>query len=66
MDRNQKKVEEEKPKELPLKNDFRILLMSTPTKYSEDAPALKGLKYILTVKKTDFINIITVLQTSHL
>lgn len=51
MDRNQKKVEEEKPKELPLKNDFRVLLMSTPTKYSEDAPALRGLKYILTVKE---------------
>lgn len=51
MDRNQKKVVEEKPKELPLKNDFRVLLMSTPTKYSEDAPALRGLKYILTVKE---------------
>lgn len=51
MDRNQKKVEEEKPKELPLKNDFRVLLMSTPTKYSENAPALRGLKYILTVKE---------------
>lgn len=51
IDRNQKKVEEEKPKELPLKNDFRILLMSTPNKYSEGDPALKGLKYILTIKE---------------
>ena len=50
-DRNQKKVEEEKPKELPLKNDFRILLMSTPNKYNEGDPALKGLKYILTIKE---------------
>lgn len=51
IDRNQKKVEEEKPKELPLKNDFRILLMSTPYKYNEGDPALKGLKYILTIKE---------------
>ncbi len=51
IDRNQKKVEEEKPKEPPLKNDFRILLMSTPNKYSEGDPALKGLKYILTIKE---------------
>ena len=51
IDRNQKKVEEEKPKELPLKNDFRILLMSTPNKYNEGDPALKGLKYILTIKE---------------
>ena len=50
IDRNQKK-EEEKPKELPLKNDFRILLMSTPNKYNEEDPALRGLKYILTIKE---------------
>lgn len=50
MERNQKK-EEEKPKELPLKNDFRVLLMSTPNKYIENDPALKGLKYILTIKE---------------
>lgn len=50
MDRNQKK-EEEKPKELPLKNDFRVLLMSTPNKYTENDPALKGLKYLLTIKE---------------
>lgn len=51
IDRNQKKIEEEKPKELPLKNDFRILLMSTPNKYDENDPELKGLKYILTIKE---------------
>ena len=50
FDRNQKK-EDEKPKELPLKNDFRILLMSTPNKYNDNDPALKGLKYILTIKE---------------
>ena len=50
IDRNQKK-EEEKPKELPLKNDFRILLMSTPNKYNEEDPALRGLTYILTIKE---------------
>ncbi len=50
IDRNQKK-EEEKPKELPLKNDFRILLMSTPNKYNDEDPALRGLKYILTIKE---------------
>lgn len=50
IDRNQKKVDE-KPKELPLKNDFRILLMSTPNKYSDGDPALKGLNYILTIKE---------------
>lgn len=48
VDRNQKK---EEPKELPLKNDFRILLMSTPNKYIENDPALKGLNYILTIKE---------------
>lgn len=50
IDRNQKK-EEEKPKEIPLKNDFRILLMSTPNKYNDEDPALRGLKYILTIKE---------------
>lgn len=44
-------VEPEKPKETPLKNDFRILLMSTPQKYNDNDPALKGLKYILTIKE---------------
>ena len=50
IDRNQKKIVEE-PKELPLKNDFRILLMSTPNKYAVGDPALKGLNYILTIKE---------------
>lgn len=44
-------VEPEKPKEQPLKNDFRILLMSTPVKYAEGDPALKGLNYLLTIKE---------------
>lgn len=48
MDRN-KKIEE--PKETPLKNDFRILLMSTPNRYNSGDPALKGLNYILTIKE---------------
>lgn len=41
----------EKPEEKPLKNDFRILLMSTPTKYNSTDPALKGLNYVLTMKE---------------
>ncbi len=41
----------EKPVEQPLKNDFRILLMSSQSKYEEGDPALKGLKYILTIKE---------------
>ncbi|WP_417427709.1 N-acetylmuramoyl-L-alanine amidase [Halpernia sp.] len=47
------KVPEEpkKPAEVPSKNDFRILLMSTPIKYEEGDPALKGLNYILTIKE---------------
>ncbi len=44
------KMAEEK-KETPLKNDFRILLMSAPVKYNDTDPALKGLNYILTVKE---------------
>lgn len=44
-----KKVEVKK--ETPLKNDFRILLMSTPVKYNDNDPALKGLNYILTIKE---------------
>ncbi len=43
--------EPEKPKEQPLKNDFRILLMSTPMKYNYGDPAFKGLNYILPVKE---------------
>ena len=44
-----KKVEEKK--ETPLKNDFRILLMSSPVKYNSNDPALKGLNYIFTLKE---------------
>ncbi|MBP6575793.1 MAG: N-acetylmuramoyl-L-alanine amidase [Chryseobacterium sp.] len=51
VDRNVREPEPEKPVEKPLKNDFRILLMSTPSKYTEDDPALKGLKYILPIKE---------------
>ncbi len=51
VDRNVKEPEPEKPVEQPLKNDFRILLMSTPTRYTENDPALKGLKYILPIKE---------------
>lgn len=40
-----------KPVETPLKNDFRILLMSSPSKYNDGDPALKGLNYILTIKE---------------
>ena len=41
------------PEEKPLKNDFRILLMSSPSRYNLTDPALKGLNYILTVKEND-------------
>jgi len=46
-----KKPEPERPAESPLKNDFRILLMSSPTKYNDGDPALKGLNYILPLKE---------------
>lgn len=45
------KAEPAKPVEEPLKNDFRILLMSSPTKYDTTDPALKGLNYVLTIKE---------------
>lgn len=45
-----KPVEPEKPVEKELKNDFRILLMSSPMKYASGDPALKGLNYILPIK----------------
>lgn len=48
---NTKKPEPEKPAEVPLKNDFRILLMSSPNKYNDNDPALKGLNYILPIKE---------------
>lgn len=46
-----KKQEPEKPAEVPLKNDFRILLMTTQTKYNEGDPAFRGLNYILPIKE---------------
>ncbi|WP_234110802.1 N-acetylmuramoyl-L-alanine amidase [Chryseobacterium sp. R2A-55] len=49
-----KNAEPEKPVEQPLKNDFRILLMSSPSKYVAGDPALKGLNYILTIKEGGF------------
>lgn len=44
-------AEPEKPAEQPLKNDFRILLMSAPSKYNSGDPALKGLNYVLPIKE---------------
>ena len=41
----------EKPEEKPLKNDFRILLMSSPTKYNSSDSEMKGLNYIFTIKE---------------
>lgn len=46
-----KKPEPPKPVEQPLKNDFRILLMTTPNKYDDNDPALRGLNYILPIKE---------------
>jgi len=46
-----KKPEVEKPAEVALKNDFRILLMTMPIKYNDGDPQLKGLNYILTIKE---------------
>lgn len=46
-----RKAEIEKQVEMALKNDFRILLMSSPTKYNDEDPALKGLNYILPIKE---------------
>lgn len=48
---NVKKPEPEKKVEVPLKNDFRILLMTSAIKYNENDPALKGLNYILPIKE---------------
>ncbi len=48
---NNKKQEQEQKAEVPLKNDFRILLLTTPTKYNLDDPSLKGLNYILPIKE---------------
>ena len=46
-----KPKDKEKPAEVPLKNDFRIQLMSTNIKYDDGHPALRGLKYVLTIKE---------------
>lgn len=46
-----KKPQPEKPVEVALKNDFRILLMTMPVKYNEGAPELRGLNYILPIKE---------------
>lgn len=46
-----KKPEPEKPVETALRNDFRILLLSSPVKYNDGDPALKGLNYILPLKE---------------
>ncbi|TXF76238.1 N-acetylmuramoyl-L-alanine amidase [Chryseobacterium sp.] len=48
-----KKQEPEKTAESPLKNDFRVLLMSSPLKYSSGDPALKGLNYVLPIKENN-------------
>lgn len=45
--------EPEKPAEKPLKNNFKILLMSSPVKYNEGDSALKGLNDILVIKEND-------------
>ncbi|MBQ0151817.1 MAG: N-acetylmuramoyl-L-alanine amidase [Chryseobacterium sp.] len=47
----ERKPEPEKKVEVALKNDFRILLMTSAVKYNEDDPALKGLNYILPLKE---------------
>lgn len=46
-----KKPEPDRLAEVALKNDFRILLLSAPTKYNDGDPALKGLNYILPIKE---------------
>ena len=40
-----------KPVEAPLKNDFRILLLSTTVRYSDSDPALMGLTDVLKLKE---------------
>ncbi|MCU7614221.1 N-acetylmuramoyl-L-alanine amidase [Chryseobacterium sp. GMJ5] len=46
-----RKPEPEKKEEVPLKNDFRILLLTSSVKYNDEDPALKGLNYILPLKE---------------
>ena len=45
------KPEPTKAPEVALKNDFRILLFSSPKKFNEDSPELKGLKYVTAIKE---------------
>lgn len=56
LDRNEevKEKEPEKPVEQPLSNDFRILLMSSTSKYNDGDTSLKGLNYVLTIKENNF------------
>lgn len=49
-----KAKEPEKPKEVALKNEFRIWLMSTPNKINYGDPALKGLSNVLVIKEGKF------------
>lgn len=46
-----KEKEEKKKPEARLSNDYRILLMTTKTRYNETSPSFKGLKYILPIKE---------------
>ena len=43
----------EKPKEMPLKNDFKIFLMSSTEAYKNDSPEMKGLKEVLVIKENN-------------
>lgn len=45
------KQEQEKKPELPLKNDFRVLLLTSSTRYNLDDPMLKGLNDITIIKE---------------
>lgn len=40
-------------KEMPLSNDYRILIMSSKTRYNDTSPSYKGLKYIFVIKEND-------------
>lgn len=54
LDRNKKKdPEPKKPVEQPLKNNFKVLMVSSPIKYLPTDPALKGLNDILVIKEND-------------
>lgn len=54
VDRNKQAPEPVKQEEKPLKNDFRILLFSSPVKFNNGDPALKGLSDILVIKENGF------------